>query len=549
MKKLFFIASFLFIHFASVAQPPKFTHADTLRGSVTPERAWWDVLKYDISVKPDYNKHTIEGVNRITYFDNGGHTMQIDLQEPMILDSATSDGNSFSFRRNGNVYQIAIRDSARRYKIKPGPRDIHLYFHGKPKEAINPPWEGGWVWRKDRKGRPWISAACQGLGSSVWYPCKDYQGDEPDSGAVFSIIVPDTLTAVANGRLTATVNNNDGTKTFQWRVTSPINNYNIIPYIGKYVNFHEVYKGEKGPLDIDYWVLDYNLDSARKHIQPDVIRTIKAFEYWFGPFPFYKDGYKIVDAPYLGMEHQGAIAYGNHYRNGYAGSDLSETGWGMKWDFIVVHESGHEWFGNNITSIDIADTWIHESFTNYSETLFTEYFYGKKAAEEYVEGIRKLIANDRPIIGVYGVNNEGSTDMYYKGGNLIHTIRQVINNDVLFRNILRGLSKTYYHRVVTTKQIEDYINKKSGKNFSKVFDQYLRTKDVPVLEYKQDGYKLSYRWSNCIEGFNMPLRINFKGKRWIKPTENWQTLSLYPEGDNHFTVDKNFYINTKQITQ
>ena len=274
---------------------------------------------------------------------------------------------------------------------------------------------------------------------------------------------------------------------------------------------------------------------------------LRAFEYWFGAYPFYEDGYKLVEAPYLGMEHQSAIAYGNGFQNGYKGRDLSGSGWGLKWDFIIVHESGHEWFANNITSKDIADMWIHEGFTNYSETLFTDFFYGKDAGNAYVQGTRKNIQNDIPIIGHYGVNQEGSGDMYYKSGNMLHAIRQVIDDDEKFRQILRGLNKIFYHKTVTTAQVETYINQQSKIDFSKVFDQYLRTTQIPVLEYKIDGYKLSYRYDSCVKGFNLPLKITFKTTQWIKPTTEWQTLNLYPEGDNKFSVDPNFYIKTKKV--
>jgi aminopeptidase N len=360
------------------------------------------------------------------------------------------------------------------------------------------------------------------------------------------MVVPDTLVAVANGRLISDKKNKDGTISYKWQVKNPINNYNIIPYIGKYVNFNEVYKGEKGNLDMAYWVLDYNLEKAKKHFT-DAPKMMKAFEHWFGPYPFYEDGYKLIEAPHLGMEHQSAIAYGNGYLNGYLGRDLSGTGWGMKWDFIIIHESGHEWFANNITTKDIADMWVHEGFTNYSETLFTDYYYGKKAGNEYVIGTRKKINNDIPIIGSYGVNNEGSTDMYCKGGNMLHTIRQIINNDEKFRTILRGLNKTFYHQTVTSRQIENYINKNSGKDFSKVFDQYLRTTRIPTLEYKIEGYSLKYRWINCVKGFKMPLKIFFKHEQWVTPSEQWKTLSMYPEGEINFSVDKNFYINVNKL--
>ncbi len=555
--KVFAILNFSFLILNSLeAQPLKkaetFTHADTLRGTYGPGRNWWDVTKYDLHVKFNIPDSTISGFNVIEFKAlKKGNVMQIDLQEPMILDSymfsfdrtaVRTYGEVDKAQKDGNAYFINVPDKYTNSKSK---IYLTLYYHGKPKVAIRPPWDGGLIWKKDRNKNPWVTIACQGLGASVWYPCKDHQLDEPDS-AEMHITCPDTLMCVGNGRYRGKISNNDGTATYDWAVTEPINNYCIIPYIGKYVHFGEVFKGEKGDLDMDYWVLDYNLDKAKKQFE-DAPHMMKAFEHWFGPYPFYKDGYKLVDAPHLGMEHQSATAYGNGYQMGYYGKDLSGSGWGMKWDFIIVHESGHEWFANNITSKDIADMWIHESFTNYSETLFTDYFYGKEAGNAYVQGTRKNIANDIPIIGHYGVNQEGSGDMYYKGGNMLHNIRQVIDNDEKFRSILRGLNSKFYHKTVTTKEVEDYISKESKKDFSKVFDQYLRTTEVPVFEYKIEGYKLTYRYDSCVAGFNMPLKIHFKTDQWIKPTEKWQTLNMYPEGDINFAVDKNFYIKTKKV--
>ncbi len=533
-----------------------YTHADTLRGSNGPGRDWWNVTKYDLHVKFNIEDSTISGYDVINFnVLKYGSEIQIDLQEPLILDSVKigdlqdfqhfiqpnykhirKDGSSY-FVKSSFIFNAIVR-------TKTG-NSITIYYHGKPTIAKRPPWDGGLIWAKDKSNTPWVSIACQGLGASVWYPCKDIQSDEPDS-AEMHITVPDTLVCVGNGRLREVIKNGDGTATYDWAVVNPINNYCIIPYIGKYVHFGEIFKGEKGALTMDYWVLDSNLEKAKKQFQ-DAPRMMKAFEYWFGPYPFYEDGYKLVDAPHLGMEHQSATAYGNGYQNGYHGTDLSGSGWGLKWDFIIVHESGHEWFANNITSKDLADMWIHESFTNYSETLFTEYYYGKEAADAYVIGTRKRIVNDVPIIAAYGVNKEGSGDMYYKGGNMLHTIRQVIDNDSLFKQILRGLNKTFYHQTVTTQQIENYISSQSKIDFSKVFDQYLRTSQVPVLEYKQNGYTLQYRYTNSLPGFKMPLKINFKGQRWIKPSTRWQTLNVSPNGDNQFSVDPNFYIITKKV--
>ncbi|MEP7278787.1 MAG: M1 family metallopeptidase [Bacteroidota bacterium] len=521
---------------------PVYTHQDTLRGSLNPERTWWDVTYYAITVQPDYLDKTIKGKNTIGFKTlAAGKTMQIDLQEPMEITAVRFQSAPLDFRREGNVYHISFPEK----QATGSSGQIDISFAGKPREAIRPPWDGGWIWKRDATGSPWMSVACQGLGASVWYPCKDYQGDEPDSGASLTMVVPDTLVAVGNGRLKEKTNNNDGTSTYTWQVVNPINNYNIIPYIGKYVNFTEIFEGEKGKLDCSYWVLDYNLEKAREQFK-QVPLMLKCFEYWFGPYPFYEDSYKLVESPYLGMEHQSAVGYGNKFQNGYLGRDLSGSGWGLKWDFIIVHESGHEWFANNITSKDLADMWLHEGFANYSETLFTECQFGKEAGSDYVIGTRKNITNNKPIIGPYGVNREGSDDMYYKGGNLLHTIRQVINNDSTFRDILRGLNKTFYHQTVTTAQVENYISRQSGINFSKVFDQYLRTTAIPDFEYKIAKGRLAYRWNNCVKGFNLPLKIHCDGEHWLKPTTKWQQWPM-PTGINDIKVDRNFYVNVKRM--
>lgn len=535
----------IFILKCSPAQEPHekvFTRQDTLRGSIGPGRDWWNVTRYQISVKPDYDPKTISGKNIIGFTwlkpspSNG--FMQIDLQEPMQVDSIIYHGQSLKYQREGNAWMI--KWPATNHATA---EELTVYFHGKPREATNPPWDGGWIWKRDKQGRPWMSVACQGLGASVWYPCKDHQSDEPDSGATLTITVPDTLSAIGNGRLQQKQPNNNGTTSWTWKVVNPINNYNIIPYIGFYTHWHEVFSGEKGALDCDYWVLDYNLDKAKAQFT-QVPKMLKCFEYWYGPYPFYEDGYKLVESPHLGMEHQSAVAYGNGYQNGYRGRDLSGTGQGLKWDFIIVHESGHEWFANSITTNDMADMWVHEGFTNYSETLYTTCEYGVAAGNEYCIGSRKNIENKTPIIPHYGVNEEGSVDMYAKGGNLLHTIRQVIGDDEKFRQILRGLNTKFYHKTVDSRDIEEYISRQAGRDLSKAFDQYLRTTKIPVLEYSTSGNQLRYHWTNCVPGFDLPLKVKWNGKeQWIYPTANDQTLP----GAGELVVDPNFYITVKKI--
>lgn len=502
------------------------TKADTLRGSLNADRTWWDIQRYDLSVKPDYPTKTISGSNVITYKVKGaGSRMQIDMRDPLVIDSVVFNKKiALTFAKEGTVWYIQTPKQAAN-----SVNTVAIYFSGKAHEAVRPPWDGGWTWTTDSLGRPWMTVTCQGLGASIWYPCKDHQSDEPDQGASLTMTVPDTLVAVAMGRLQSKKANGDGTATYKWAVVNPISNYCIIPYIGKYVNWGETYKGEKGNLDINYWVLDYNLNKAKGYWPKEVNNMLKAFEHWFGPYPFYEDGYKLVETSNTGMEHQSAVSYGNWFKPGYRGRDGSGTGYGMKWDFIVVHESGHEWFGNNLTTVDLADMWVHEGFTNYSETLYTDYIFGVDAANQYNKGIRRGIRNDRTIIPAYNINAQGSGDMYPKGSNLLHAIRHSLDNDELWRSILRGLNKDFYHQTVTSAQVEKYISTKAKFDYSKVFDQYLRNTQIPKFEYyfSDDKKKVFYRYSNCIAGFNLPLSLNSKtASIKIKPTDQWQNLTL-----------------------
>jgi len=521
-------------------QNKTFTKEDTLKGSNTQFRNFWDVKKYDLSVEPDFEQKSIKGNNKISFEilkDIKNPVFQIDLQQPMKADkikcSFPTIGN---FKREGDFIFISANTS-----FKKGEKyTIDVVYSGNPVIAKNAPWDGGWIFKNDEKGNPWISVADEGIGASVWLPTKDIWSDEPDSGIVMKIITPKDLVGVGNGRLInqKTENNKN---IFTWEVKNPINAYSIIPSIGKYVNFKDSYEGEKGKLDLDYWVLDYNLDKAKKQFQ-QVKPMLKSFEYWFGPYPFYEDSYKLVESPHLGMEHQSNVAYGNGYQNGYLGRDLSETGVGLQWDFIIIHESGHEWFANSITAKDQADMWIHEAFTNYSEVLFSESYIHKKAGDLYAQGIQNNILNDVPIIGKYGVRNEGSGDMYAKGASMVHTMRQIINDDVKFRQILRGLNKDFYHQTVTTEQVEKYISEKAGFDFSTVFNQYLRTVDIPVLEYSQNGNELKYRYTNAVKNLNLPIRF---ADKIISPTESWQSLKL--KNSNPVWFNKNYYIRYKKV--
>lgn len=533
----------LSISFAdAVSQKVNYTRQDSLRGSITPERAWWDLLHYDLYVSVDIPKKSISGKNVITYKVLNSHQlMQIDLQSPMRIDGVQQGGKLLKITHEGSAHFIHLEELQKVGET----RTIEVTFSGKPREAENAPWDGGFVWTKDSNGKDFVANANQGIGASVWWPNKDHPSDEPDHGLKLSINVPRKLKAVGNGRLLEVKKEKDNTLTFVWEVKNPINNYGVNINIADYVNFKDVYQGEKGPLDFDFWVLKENLKKAKVHFQ-DAYRTMEAFEHWFGPYPFYEDSYKLVDVPYVGMEHQSSVTYGNGYTKGYKGSDLSLTGWGLKWDYIIVHETGHEWFANSITYKDAADLWVHESFTSYSESLFIEYFYGKKAAYDYLKGSRYSIQNQESIIGDYGVNDRGA-DLYNKGANVLHTLRQLIDDDDLWKDILRGLNKEFYHQIVDTKDIEGYFAERSGLELDAFFDQYLRDTRVPVLEYIFSGQEILFRWTNCIPEFDMPIKVYLDGAPIIiRPSASW---SRYPLGKSvsEMETDKEFYVYSNEV--
>jgi len=511
---------------ASQTAAPRFTRADTLRGSNTPERAWWDATFYDLHVRLNPADSSISGWNTITYRVLASNrrvlgSTQIDLQLPLVVDSIRQGGRTLSYKRDSNALLIRTPIAT---KIGES-RSISVYYHGVPKVAKRPPWDGGLIWQKDSLGRRWVATANEGLGASVWWPNKDLPADEPDSQRV-AITVPDDMMNVSNGRLRNVTHHADGYTTWEWFVSSPINNYGISVNAGSYAHYSEIYHGEAGPLTLDFWPLSYHEQAARAQWS-QVVPMLKCFEHWFGPYPWYEDGFKLVETPHLGMEHQSAVAYGNRFRNGYLGRDLSGTGRGLQWDFIIVHESAHEWWANNLTDRDAADMWIHESFANYAEGLYTECQQGKAAGAEYVIGTRKAILNDAPIVGTFGVNNEGSGDMYYKGGNMLHTMRTVINDDERWRGILRGLQQTFRHQTVSGGQVREYMTTKAGIDLAPVFAQYLETRLVPTLEYQMDGTQLQYRWTNVVPGFAMPVRGTLGDQAVsLTPTTEWQRIPL-----------------------
>ncbi|HYK12089.1 MAG TPA: M1 family metallopeptidase [Gemmatimonadales bacterium] len=515
-----------------------YTRADTLRGSNGPARAWWDASFYDLHVLVNPADSSVRGWNGITYkVLKPAQDMQIDLQTPLVADSIIQDRKKLASRRDGNAFFVTLKAVQRVGETK----TVTVYYHGQP--GHDRPRNPGFTWAHDSLGNLWIATSNELTGASIWWPLKDYAGDEPDSQRI-AITVPDPLIDVSNGRLRSTTHHADQTTTYEWFVADPINTYDVAVNAGLYTHFSDTLQGEGGTLSLDFWPIAYHTDTARgqwKQATP----MLQCFEHWYGPYAWYKDGYKLIEQSYLGMEHQSGIAYGNKFMKGYLGRDLSGTGLGLSWDYIVIHESAHEWWGNNVSTNDAGDLWIHESLATYSEGIYTECQKGKTAGEAYIIGLRKAISNRYPIQGPHGVVGWYHNDIYMKGANVFNTLRQVVDDDARWRDILRGIQKTFWHQTVSGHQVETYIAQQAGIDLSRFFDQYLRTTKVPEFDYKVDGTTLSYRWSNVVPGFDMPIRVEIPGSgtHLLKPTEEWQTVPVASGGQP--TVDENFYVTAK----
>jgi aminopeptidase N len=538
MKKTISLLLFTNLLSAQLTVPKdNFTRRDTLQGGLRPERTCFDVQRYDLNIKVNIEEKSIVGYNDITFkVVENTSKIQIDLFENMQVDSIVYNTKKLNYKRDNLAVFIAFNES-----LKIGNQEkIRFYYSGNPTIAKHAPWDGGFVFTKDKQGKNWVGVACQGTGASLWYPCKDSQSDEPDFGATIKVAVPNGFMNISNGRFLGSEDLKNGYTRWDWEVKNPINTYDITLNIGDYVHFGENYKG----LDLDYYVLRENEEKARKQFE-EVKPMMDCFQSKFGTYPFASDGYKLVETPYLGMEHQSAVAYGNHYDKGYLGRDLSGTGMGLFFDFIIIHESGHEWFGNSITSRDIADMWIHEGFTCYTETVFLECQYGYEKSQTYINGLQKNIQNDQPIIGSYGVNKEGSGDMYYKGALMLNTIRSIINDDAKWWAILLKYSEKFRHQIIDTKMVVDFFNNESGLNLTPIFNQYLRYKTIPTLELKKEKGKLSYRWKSEEPNFNMPIDINIKNKIIrLLPSNNWNLSNFKVKNISEVEVLKNkFYIN------
>ncbi len=537
MKKTLLFTLFLFVFNQMKAQ--EFSRKDSLQGGLREERTCYDVLRYDLDIRIDPEKKWIFGSNTITFkVDDDTNKIQVDLFENMILDGITLDNiPKIEFTREFNAVFIHFPKTLKKGEI----HKLRISYYGNPIIAKNAPWDGGFVFSKDKQGKPWVAVACQGTGASLWYPVKDSQSDEPDNGATIKVAVPNGLMNVSNGRFKGSQDLNNGYTRWDCEVKNPINTYDITVNIADYAHIHDTL----GDLDLDYYVLKENEEKAKTHFEEAKL-MLNCFQGKFGTYPFKEDGYKLVETPYLGMEHQSAVAYGNKYRKGYLGSDLSGTGIGLLFDYITIHESGHEWFGNSITSRDIADMWIHEAFTMYSEVVYVECQYGAEKAQKYMNGMKRNVSNDEPIIGPFGVNKEGSGDMYYKGALMLNTLRHIIHNEELWWKIILDYSTTYKHKIIDTETVVAFINKESNLNLTPVFNQYLRYSNIPELLIRKTNSNLEFKWNANEPNFNMPIDLDVNGKKVrMYPTLDWQVMDNLKPNDDVKVLTNNFYVDVR----
>lgn len=510
-----------------------FKEKDSLRGGLRFERTCFDVLHYNLDIKIDPDQKYISGSNTITFkVIKPTAKIQLDLYKNMRIDSIVYQSKKLKYKRRFNAVFVEFQKEFN----KADTAKVEVFYQGHPTEAKRAPWDGGFDFSKDEEGNHFIGVAVQGDGASLWYPNKDHLSDEPDLGAAIKVSVPNGLMNVSNGRLIEEIPLENNYTKWHWEVTNPINNYNITVNIGKYINFKDQYKN----LDLDYYVLEDHLDVAKVHFE-QVHGMMDCFYEKFGDYPFIEDSFKLVETPYLGMEHQSCVAYGNQYNFGYMGNDLSGTGKGLDWDFIIIHESAHEWFGNSVSVADIADLWVHEGFTTYAEGVFIECKNGYDDAMEYLYGIRRNIENKRPLIGNYGVNHSGPGDVYYKGANMINTLRSIVNDDKLWWKTLKNFAESFKHQITNTNEVIDFFNRELKQDYSSFFDQYLNYNDIPVLQIRRKGKnKVQMKWKAHAKQFEMPIFVSFiedKEVYQINLDRNWTTTQLKMKDLQNLRID------------
>jgi aminopeptidase N len=507
------------------------SRAEMLRGAYGPYRANNDLLYYHLDVRVDPEKKYISGKNTIRFkMLTDGSRIQLDLRESLNIDKVLYGTESLKYQRDTSAVFVDFPETLRAGKVY----SIDFYYSGYPPETGR---FGGITFKKDSAGHDWINTACEGIGANVWWPNKDQWRDEVENMDI-SVAIPNGLVDVSNGKFVGKTDLGDGYTRWDWHIHYPINNYDVSLNIGNYVHFSD----RLGDLPLDFYVLPEDLEKAKTQFA-QAKGMIEAYQHYFGPYPFAEDGYKLIEAPYSGMEHQSAVTYGNHFQNGYLERDWTGVGISPRFDFIIIHESGHEWFGNSITAADPSDMWIHEGWTTYLESLYVEYRWGKSDAIRYLSGYRPKIHNLRPIVAEHGVNASPTEDQYFKGALMLNTLRSVVDDDAKWWALIHDFYQHFKYQNITTQDVVAYFNQHTGMDLTPIFDQYLRQPQIPRLEllFGEAPGMVMYKWSADEENFAMPVRVGVPD-HWqiIHPTTQWQWMQT-PLTKDDFQVATDLY--------
>ena len=510
------------------------TRADILRGAYGPYRANNDLLFYYLDIRVDPEKKFISGKNTIRFkMLKDDARIQLDLTDALNIDKILFGSTPLKYERDSGAVFVDFPETLHAGRVYA----IDFYYSGSPVQTGR---FGGFTFGKDPSGDPWIYTACEGIGASIWWPNKDQWRDEVKNMQI-SVSIPNGLVDVSNGRFMGKTDLGDGFTRWDWFVHYPINNYDVSLNIGNYQHFSD----RLGHLSMDFYALPEDLDKAKKQFT-QAKGMLQAYQHYFGEYPFKKDGYKLIEVPYSGMEHQSAVTYGNHFANGHLERDWTGVGISPRFDFIIIHESGHEWFGNSITAADSSDMWIHEGWTTYLESLYVEYMYGHDDAVKYLNGYRSKVKNEEPIIAPRGINREPPQDQYFKGALFINTLRSVVNDDARWWKLLHDFYQHFKYQNIMTEDVVQYFNKQTGMNLTPIFDQYLRHTAIPTLELKFDDSKGtgSYRWKVDEPAFQMPVRVGKKDS-WqiIHATTDWQTMPASLKKDEFDVATDLYFVN------
>lgn len=513
------------------------THANVLRGAYGPYRANNDLLYYHLDIRVNPDEKFISGKNTIRFkMLQDGQRIQLDLTDALNVDKILLGSTPLKYERDSGAVFIDFPETLRAGKIY----SIDFYYSGHPVESGR---FGSMTFKTDESGHPWINTACEELGASTWWPNKDQWRDEVQNMEI-SVAIPNGLVDASNGKFMGTRDLGDGYTQWNWFVHYPINNYDVSLNIGNYQHWSDRF----GNVPMDFYALPEDLDKAKKQFV-QAKDMLKAFQHYFGEYPFKKDGYKLIQVPYSGMEHQSAVTYGNHFANGYLERDWTGVGISPRFDFIIIHESGHEWFGNAVSAADRSDMWIHEGWTTYLECLFVEYMWGKADGLKYTNAYKEKVKNEKPIIAERGVNATPPQDEYFKSALFLNTLRSIVNNDAKWWKLIRGFYQRFKYQNIMTEDVIGYFNQQTGMNLTPIFDQYLRQTAIPTLELKFDdaGGAVSYRWVAAEAAFAMPVLVGDKD-HWqrIHPTTQWQTMQTTLKKDQFDVAADLFYVNVNK---